>query len=151
MWKSNVGFKTVASGCVLHKQQSPRNERQINRRLVCFDFIFLAWIIECYCEFWRRKRQDQGFHGLYETGGGKVHGVHLDNVHVVLFPKSPWSASGGKSEGPVQFSSVAQACPTLCDPMNRSTPGLPVHHHLLEFTQTHVHRVRDAIQPSHPR
>ena len=41
-------------------------------------------------------------------------------------------------------------CPTLCNPMNRSTPGLPVHHQLPEFTQTHVHRVRDAIQPSHP-
>ena len=51
----------------------------------------------------------------------------------------------------IQFSSVAQPYPTLCDPMNRSTPGLPVHHHLPEFTQTHVHRVRDAIQPSHPR
>ena len=50
----------------------------------------------------------------------------------------------------VQFSSVAQSCPTLCDPMNRSTPGLPVHHHLPEFTQTHDHRVGDAIQPSHP-
>ena len=50
----------------------------------------------------------------------------------------------------VQFSSVAQSCPTLCDPMNRSTPGLPVHHHLPEFTQTHVHQVGDAIQPSHP-
>ena len=49
-----------------------------------------------------------------------------------------------------QFSSVAQLCPTLWDPMNRSTPGLPVHHHLPEFTQTHVHRVGDAIQPSHP-
>ena len=49
-----------------------------------------------------------------------------------------------------QFSSVAQSCPTLCDPMNRSTPGLPVHHQLLEFTQTHVHRVSDAIQPSYP-
>ena len=49
-----------------------------------------------------------------------------------------------------QFSSVAQSCPTLCDSMNRSTPGLPVHHHLLEFTQTHVHQVNDAIQPSHP-
>ena len=47
-------------------------------------------------------------------------------------------------------SSVAQSCPTLCDPMNRSTPGLPVHHKLLEFTQTHVHRVGDTIQPSHP-
>ena len=50
----------------------------------------------------------------------------------------------------VQFSSVAQSCPTLCDPMNRSTPGLPVHHHLPEFTQTQVHRVGYAIQPSHP-
>ena len=49
-----------------------------------------------------------------------------------------------------QFSSVAQSCPTLCDPMNRSTPGLPVHHQLPEFTQIHVHRVSDAIQPSHP-
>ena len=47
------------------------------------------------------------------------------------------------------FSSVAQSCLTLCDPMNRSTPGLPVHHQLPEFTQTHVHRVSDAIQPSH--
>ena len=51
---------------------------------------------------------------------------------------------------PVQFSSVTQSCPTLCDPMNRSLPGLPVHHQLPEFTQTHVHRVHDAIQPSHP-
>ena len=49
-----------------------------------------------------------------------------------------------------QFSSVTQSCPTLCDPMNRSTPGLPVHHQLPEFTQTHVHQVSDAIQPSHP-
>ena len=49
-----------------------------------------------------------------------------------------------------QFSSVTQSCPTLCNPMNRSTPGLPVHQQLPEFTQTHVHRVSDAIQPSHP-
>ena len=50
----------------------------------------------------------------------------------------------------VQFSSVAQSCLTLCNPMNLSTPGLPVHHQLPEFTQTHVHGVSDAIQPSHP-
>ena len=50
----------------------------------------------------------------------------------------------------VQFSSVAQSCLTLCNPMNCSTPGLPVHHQLLESNQTHVHRVSDAIQPSHP-
>ena len=50
----------------------------------------------------------------------------------------------------VQFSLVAQSCPTHCDPMNRSTPGLPVHHQLPESNQTHVHRVGDAIQPPHP-
>ena len=50
----------------------------------------------------------------------------------------------------IQFISVAQSSPTLCDPMNRSMPGLPVHHQLPNPTQTHVHRVGDAIQPSHP-
>ena len=50
----------------------------------------------------------------------------------------------------LQFSSVAQSCPTRGDPMNRSTPGLPVHHQLPEFTQTHIYRVSNAIQPSHP-
>ena len=49
-----------------------------------------------------------------------------------------------------QFSSFVQSCPTLCDPMDRSTPGFPVHHQLQELVQTHVHRVSDAIQPSHP-
>ena len=57
-----------------------------------------------------------------------------------------WSASNPS----VQFSSVAQSCLTLCNPMKRSMPGLPVHHQLLEFTQIHVHWVGDAIQPSHP-
>ena len=50
----------------------------------------------------------------------------------------------------VQFSSVSQSCPTLCDPMNCSMPGLPAYHQLPELTQTHVHRVSDAVQPSHP-
>ena len=50
----------------------------------------------------------------------------------------------------VQFSSVTQSCPTLCDPTNHSMPGLPVHHQLPEFTQTHIHQVSDAIEPSRP-
>ena len=60
------------------------------------------------------------------------------------------SITNTKIETVIQFSSVTQSCPTLCDPMNCSTPGLPVHHQLPEFTQTHVHWVSDAIQPSHP-
>ena len=62
----------------------------------------------------------------------------------------PQSHRAAVQDEMIQFSSVAQSCPTLCDPMNRSTPGLPVHHQLPEFTQTHVHQVSDAIQPSHP-
>ena len=59
-----------------------------------------------------------------------------------IFSNNPFSS--------VQFSSVAQLCPTLCHPRNHSTPGLPAHYKLPEFTQTHAHRVDDAIQPSHP-
>ena len=72
--------------------------------------------------------------------------VHLE-LSFVNFTKQKWY---GCQDDPVQFSSVAQSCPSLCDPMNRSMPGLPVHHQLPEFTQTHVHPVSDAIQPSHP-
>ena len=68
-------------------------------------------------------------------------------MQIKVFPK--WT-SWPNWFGSFQFSSVAQGCPTLCNPMNRSTPGLPVHHQLQEFTQTHIHRVGDAIQPSHP-
>ena len=67
-----------------------------------------------------------------------------------LFRHSLEKVNLGLQFSSVQFTSVAQSCLTLCDPMNRSTPGLPVHHHLPEFTQTHVHWVHDAIQPSHP-
>ena len=66
----------------------------------------------------------------------------------ISYPHSPHQFLNAASS--VQFGSVTQSCPTLCDPMNRSTPGLPVHHQLPEFTQAHIHRVVDAIQPSHP-
>ena len=72
--------------------------------------------------------------------------VNLERIDIFMM-MSLLSQKHGLS---VRFSSVAQSCPTLCNPMNRSTPGFPVHHQLPEFTQTHVHRVSDAIQPSHP-
>ena len=69
-----------------------------------------------------------------------------------VFVGLPWSLRGKESTSNAgnQIRSVAQSCPTLCDPMHRSTPGLPVHHKLPEFIQTHVHWVGDAIEPSHP-
>ena len=85
-------------------------------------------------------------------------GLKLNIQNTKIMTSSPitsWEIDGETVETVAdfifsQFSSVTQSCPTLCNPMNRSTPGLPVHHQLLEFTQTHVHRVSDAIQPSHP-
>ena len=81
------------------------------------------------------------FHAKIGTIKNK-NGKHLKEMNEI---KKRWQ------EHTVQFSSVAQSCPTLCDPMNHSTPGLPVHDQLPEFTQTHVHRVSDVMQPSHPR
>ena len=78
----------------------------------------------------------------YSLPGCSVHGILQARIR-------EWVAMPA-SELQSQFSSFAQSCPTRCDPMNCSTPGLPVHHQLLEFTQTHIHRVGDAIQPSHP-
>ena len=69
---------------------------------------------------------------------------------IIIFLLSSCFVIFSLKTGSDQIRSVAQSCPTLCNPMNRSTPGLPVHHQLLEFTETHVHRVSDAIQLSHP-
>ena len=69
---------------------------------------------------------------------------------LLLKTEAESQVKAGRLALPHQFSSVTQLCPTLCNSMNRSTLGLPVHHQLPEFTQTHVHRVGDAIQPSHP-
>ena len=86
-----------------------------------------------------------------------------DLLHIILFFVSStnsnslfktqllWSLNQTFTICSVQFNSVAQSCPTLCNPMNHSMPGLPIHHQLPESTQTHVHRVGDAIQPSHPQ
>ena len=89
---------------------------------------------------------------------GNSAGVHVKHPQVGINARdnfrlsisTPASTQGSTQSTSVQFSSVAQSCPTLCNPMNCSTPGLLVHHQLLEFAQTHVHRVGDAIQPSHP-
>ena len=90
---------------------------------------------------WRRKWQPTP-----AFSPGEVHG---QRSHIGYIPRG--RKDSGTTEAVSQsVSSVAQSCPTLCNPMNHSMPGLPVHHHLPEFTQTHVHRVSDAIQPSYP-
>ena len=81
-------------------------------------------------------------------GSGRSTEVGYGNPHQNVYLEN--SMNGGAWLVTVQFSSVALSCPVLCNPMDYSMPGLPVHHQLLEFTQTHVHRVGDTIQPSHP-
>ena len=87
-------------------------------------------------------------HGILQARVLEWGAIAFSNYYTTTWQKSKWRWK--HMTHTLQFSSVAQSCPTLCDPMNRSTPGLPVHHQLLKFTQTHVHRVRDAIRPSHP-
>ena len=84
--------------------------------------------------------------GIFLAQGSNLHLLHwqADSLPLSHQQSPPYVFSS------VQFSSVPQSYPTLCDPMNCSTPGLPVHHQLPEFTQTHVHRVVDALQSSNP-
>ena len=83
------------------------------------------------------------------TGHTKRHSISLIVWEMQIKTMNTWDITSLKSES-VQFSTVAQSYPTLCDPMDCSTPSLPVHHQLQEFTQTHAHWVGDATQPSHP-
>ena len=76
--------------------------------------------------------------------------IKANHYQTGLSPHSALPIRGKTNKQTLSESEITQSCPTLCDPMNRSTPGLPIHHQLPEFTQTHGHRVRDAIQPSHP-
>ena len=98
---------------------------------------------------WEFSRQEY-WSGLPYPSPGDLPNRGIEPRFPALQADSLTSEPSGSLSLILPFSSVAQSCPTLCDPMNRSTPGLPVHHHLPEFTQTHVHRVSNAIQPSHP-
>ena len=94
------------------------------------------------------KKEPEGLQSCKESG---TPSDRTRMLHAVARGEGvPWTPDHPVSLMLHQFSSVTQSCPTLCNPMNRSTPGLPVHHRLPESTQTHVHRVSDAIQPSHP-
>ena len=87
----------------------------------------------------------------YSPLGSSVQGILQARILEWLLCPSPGDLPDPGIEPTfLQFSSVTQSCLTLCNPMNCSTPGLPIHHQHPEFTQTHVHRVSDAIQPSHP-
>ena len=127
---------------------------------------FLIWHPEhCYVAGCENQAVDPASQGIWK---GNICKFFLYSVQwrtksskrLWFKPASSWTSqawnpspylSGSARSVPfdLQFSSVAQLCPTLCDPMT-GTPGLPVHHQLLELTQTHVHHVSDAIQPSHP-
>ena len=113
--------------------------------LVCTHFlktllIFVRLHVNSWIKCFQHLELDflKEFHDICAQQGMFTAGIVNSDPHVET--RIPISS--------VQFSSVTQSCPTLCNPMNRSTPGLPVHHHLPEFTQTHVHQVRYAIQPS---
>ena len=140
-----------------HGQRSPGAKSQA--RLSEFTFTFHCHALEkemathSSALVWRMSRTGEPC-GLPSTGSHRV-GHDWSDLEAAAEQHTEWSKSERKTpiqyiNASVQLSSVAQSCPTLGNPMNHSTPGLPVHHKLPEFTQTHVHRVSDAIQPSHP-
>ena len=94
--------------------------------------------------------QDSSIHSLIHSFTHSCYSRKQHETHQRCISFLPCFSFWGHQIRSDQISPVAQSCPTLCHPMNCSTPGLPVHHQLPEFTQTHVHRVSDAIQPSHP-
>ena len=111
---------------------------------------FMLWnytvvmVIQCTKWYWNAYFKFYRMWIISQKKGKKIPWGHHIGSSVVCNDLIHWESCS------VQFSSVTQSCWTLCDPMNRSTPGLPVHHQLPEFTQTHVHWVSDTIQPSHP-
>ena len=131
--KGIPGRETVCDwqGCKVGVKGKMWGVRRISREGSCSQNYFLESFSGCLVQNELKQK-------VYVTTGKRRHTF-------------PWKISQNKTNcGLSTLSSVAQSCLTLCDPMNRSTLGLPVHHQLPEFTQTHVHRVGDAIQPSHP-
>ena len=98
---------------------------------------------------WNSLGQNTGVGSLFPSPGDLPNPGFKSRSPTLQADSLPGEPQGNPYLCKLKFRSGAQLSPTLCDPMNHSTPGLPVHHQLLEFTQTHVHRVGDAIQPSH--
>ena len=124
--------------------------------LNCFSGVWLletAWTAACQAPPCMGFSRQQHWSGLLcsQLGNLPDPGIELKSLmSPALACRFFTTSATWEAISSVQFSSFALSCPTLCDPMNHSTPGLPVHHQLLEFAQTHAHWVGDAIQPFHP-
>ena len=151
-------------------------DKQVSLTLASFKLLFIFWVLEhvrflcalflrvepLFFTLWFLNISPAGLQSKYSGGSNSQYGPsswgaqHGAQTHCSLRRTSaiviilPFIDCLLGMRVFSQFSSVTQSCLTLCDPMNRSTPDLPVHHQLPEFTHTHVHQVSDAIQPSHP-
>ena len=139
-----------------HLETGPRygSELLLFSHKVVSNYFVIPWTVACQAHLSMRFPRQEYWSGLLFLSPGYLPNPGIEPASPAppaLQPDSlPLSHCGSPHSELVQFSSVAQLCPTLCDPMDCSMPGLPVHHQLLELSQTHVHRVSDDIQPSHP-
>ena len=167
-------FSTIC--CDQHKGFSIVNEADVFLEFFCFfydpmgvgnlisdssDFLFHLEYLE-FLSSHTFEHSLQNFEHYFASICNECNWAVVEHSLALLTGVQPWWIQGirrGDNVGEQdtiklkiqdQIRSVVQSCPTLCNPMNRSMPGLPVHHQLLEFTQTHIHRVSDAIQPSYP-
>ena len=113
---------------------------------LCCKIIFFFFFLRNYSSIFQSNCTSLPFHQQSTSVSVSPHSLLKGVKFFCVFLQ----ATSHRSWGSVQINSIAQLCLTLCDPMNHSMPGLPVHPKLPDFTQTHVHRVGDAIQPSHP-
>ena len=139
-----MDIRVYSSSNLHHLHQGLSNQTNLIYLIYCIHLIYWTSVKIIF----RRKKERVPLHQhFWKVLAWKI------NFKPLAFhskPLSPNPPSEGLHFSSVQFSSVTQSCPTLCDLMNCSTLGFPVHHELPEFTQTHVHWVGDAIQPSHP-
>ena len=122
------------------------------RPLSCIQLFMTPWTVGNEAPLSMEFSRQEYWSGLPSTSPG-ASSPPRNRTPVLLHQGrffTTWTTQEALLNSSAQVSSAAQSCPTLCDPMNCNTLGLPVHHQLLEFTQTHVHRVGDVIQPSHP-
>ena len=133
---------------IYHKKKKKKKKNQLRLHTFFKTKSTVRMPCHCLCSLWTwrhsRAVRRSDAKRAWGLGGGRFPYAQTRYGNVNLTLEVSWIVDS------IQFSAVAQSCPTLCNSRNRSTPGLPVHHELPEFTQTHVHRVHEAIQPSQP-
>ena len=150
-WSTGEGNgKPLQYSCLENPMNTMKRQKDMTQKDELPIFISSIFIMEILFGTRRQSKKSRNKRHTNYKVKRFLSSLWMTLLSMKKIPRKVYCKRRNKTKTTGQFSSVAQSCPTLCHPMNCSTPGLPVHHHLPESTQTHVHRVSDDIQPSHP-